>query len=216
MPQLEKSNRWFVRITLPHVLLKEKVAQLAWVDVVRILVVTHVGEKTEKEHCHFCVELSSSLQKQSILARVKSIYGVSGNEQLSAKSWDGNSDACSYLFSDSSPEILLNKGFTESEISQFISRNAQVQVIVQENKKRASYRCVDRVVQRIQAGEVTRDYRPITIAVLELIRNGEIYEPGDFMIKRYVEEIMSKSAPTQEDWQNYAEFRANKMFPEYT
>ena len=138
MPQLEKSNRWFVRITLPHVLLKEKVAQLAWVDVVRILVVTHVGEKTEKEHCHFCVDLSSRLNNKKKIARVKSIYGVSGNEQLSAKSWDGNSDACSYLFSDSSPEILLNKGFTESEISQFISRNAQVQVIVQENKKRAS------------------------------------------------------------------------------
>ena len=36
------------------------------------------------------------------------------------------------------------------------------------------------------------------------------------MIKRYVEEIMSKSAPTQEDWQNYAGISGNKMFPEYT
>lgn len=63
MPQVDRSDKWFVRITLPHLILKEKVAQLLWVDVVKLLVVTHVGDKTEKEHCHFVVEMSSNLQK---------------------------------------------------------------------------------------------------------------------------------------------------------
>lgn len=215
MPQAEKSNRWFVRITLPHLIVKEKMAQLLWVDVVRILVVSHVGEKSEKEHVHMCIEMSSMLQKQSVLARLKTLYGVRGNEQVSAKSWDGNSDACSYLFHDPVAEVILNKGFSESELQQFRSRNAEVQKIVDENKKRASFRCVDRVLERIRAGEITRDYRPITMAVLKLIRDGEIYEPGDFMIKRYVEEIMSKSAEGV-DWENYASARAEKLFPEWT
>lgn len=215
MPQAEKSNKWFVRITIPHQLIKEKVEALLWVDTVRILMVSHVGEKTEKEHAHFCIEMSSHLQKQSLLARLKTLYGVRGNEQVSAKSWDGNSDACSYLFHDSNAEIILNKGFTESELTQFRARNADVQKIVEENKKRASFRCVDRILQRIKDGEVTRDYVPITMAVLKLIRDGEIYEPGDFMIKRYVEEVMSKSAEGV-DWQNYAAARAAKLFPEWT
>lgn len=215
MPQVEKSNKWFVRLTLPHQLIKEKISQLVWVDVVRILVVSHVGEKTEKEHCHMCIDMSSTLQKQSLLARLKTLYGVRGNEQVSAKSWDGNADACSYLFHDPVAEVILNKGFTDPELEQFRARNADVQKIVAENKKRASFRCVDRVLERIRAGEITRDYKPVAMAVLKLIRDGEIYEPGDFMIKRYVEEIMSKSAEGV-DWENYASARAEKLFPEWT
>jgi len=215
MPQIERSNRWFVRVTLPHLLLKEKISQVLWVDVINILAVTHVGEKTEKEHMHFVVELSSQLQKQSVLARVKAIYGVSGNEQLSAKSWDGNSDACSYLFHDPDAQVILNKGFTESQLQQFRARNADVQKIVEENRKRASVKCVDRALAAIAAGEITRDYRPVTMFILKLIRNGEIYEPGDFQLKKYVEEIMSKSAEGSL-WEAYAEYRANKLFPEYT
>lgn len=196
-------------------LLKEKVSQLLWVDCMRLLVVTHVGDKTEKEHCHFVVELSSNLQKQSLLARIKVVYGVSGNEQLSAKPWDGNSDACSYLFHDSVAEIICNKGFSNDEIAQFRSRNEFVQKVVEENKKRASGRCVDRALAAIAAGELTRDEKLIAVWLFRLIRNGEMYEPGDFLIKRYVEEIMSKSVEGQE-WERYASNRAEKLFPEWT
>lgn len=215
MPQLERSTKWFVRITLPHLILREKITQLLWVDVVRILALTHVGEKTEKEHMHFVVELSSSLQKQSVLARVKALYGVSGNEQLSAKSWDGNSDACSYLFHDPDAQVILNKGFTDPELDQFRARNADVRKIVEENKKRASGRCVERVLAAIAAGEVTREPKAIVIQILKYIRNGEMYEPGDFMIKRYVEEILSKSVDG-EAWSRYAADRAEKLFPDWT
>lgn len=214
MPQLERSNKWFVRVTLPHVILKEKIGSIMWVDVTRILALTHVGEKSESEHMHFVVELTSELQKQSMLARVKAIYGVSGNEQLSAKAWDGDTDACSYLFHDADAQVILNKGFSEEDLNRFRTRNEEVRKIVEENKKRASIRCVDRAVQAISAGELTRDYKPITMFILKLIRAGEMYEPGDFQLKKYVEEIMSKSAGGGL-WQAYAEYRANKLFPDY-
>ena len=44
MPQLDRSDKWFARISLPHQILKEKVRQLDWIDVKRLIVVTHVGE----------------------------------------------------------------------------------------------------------------------------------------------------------------------------
>lgn len=215
MPQVDRSDKWFVRITLPHLILKEKVAQLLWVDVVKLLVVTHVGDKTEKEHCHFVVEMSSNLQKQSLLHRVKKIYGVTGNEQLSAKPWDGNTDACSYLFHDPVAEIIHNKGYTDEDITAYRIRNESVQKIVAENKKRASGRCVDRALKAIADGELTRDSVKIAMYLFKLIRDGEMYEPGDFLIKRYVEEIMSKSVSGVE-WEKYAVSRAEKLFPEWT
>lgn len=215
MPQVDRSDKWFVRITLPHLILKEKVAQLLWVDVVKLLVVTHVGDKTEKEHCHFVVEMSSNLQKQSLLHRVKKIYGVTGNEQLSAKPWDGNTDACSYLFHDPVAEIIHNKGYTDEDITAYRLRNESVQKIVAENKKRASGRCVDRALKAIADGELTRDSVKIAMYLFKLIRDGEMYEPGDFLIKRYVEEIMSKSVSGVE-WEKYAVSRAEKLFPEWT
>lgn len=215
MPQVDRSDKWFVRITLPHLILKEKVAQLLWVDVVKLLVVTHVGDKTEKEHCHFVVEMSSNLQKQSLLHRVKKIYGVTGNEQLSAKPWDGNTDACSYLFHDPVAEIIHNKGYTDEDVAAYRLRNESVQKIVAENKKRASGRCVDRALKAIADGELTRDSVKIAMYLFKLIRDGEMYEPGDFLIKRYVEEIMSKSVSGVE-WEKYAVSRAEKLFPEWT
>jgi len=216
MPQQGLQSKWFVRITLPHILIKEKMSMVcAWVDLQKILWVTHVGDKTEKEHCHFVLELSSELQKQSLLARIKKIYGVSGNEQLSAKPWDGNSDACSYLFHDPNAEIITNKGYSPEQITEFRTRNEFVQKIVEENRKRASGRCVDRALRAIEAGEITRDSVKIAIYILKLIRDGEMYEPGDFMIKRYIEEIMSKSV-SGADWERYAVSRAEKLFPEWT
>lgn len=217
MPQLDRSDKWFARISLPHQILKEKVRQLDWIDVKRLIVVTHVGEKTEVQHCHFCVELKTgnTLQKQSLLARINRVYGVKGNGQVSAKSWDGNSDACSYLFHDPVAEIIYNRGYTDDEIEQFKKRNELVQKVVEENKKRASGRCVTRALAAITAGELDRDCYAIAKYIFRLIRDGEMYECGDFMVKRYVEEIISKSLDG-EDWHRYAESRARKLYGEYT
>lgn len=150
-----------------------------------------------------------------MLHRVKKIYGVTGNEQLSAKPWDGNTDACSYLFHDPVAEIIHNKGYTDEDITAYRIRNESVQKIVAENKKRASGRCVDRALKAIADGELTRDSVKIAMYLFKLIRDGEMYEPGDFLIKRYVEEIMSKSVSGVE-WEKYAVSRAEKLFPEWT
>ncbi len=46
------------------------------------------------------------------------------------------------------------------------------------------------------------------------IRRGEMYEPGDFQIKKYVEEIFLKTRATKEDVELYIEDRFYSLFKE--
>ena len=66
-----------------------------------------------------------------------------------------------------------------------------------------------RALAAITAGELDEDCYAIAKYIFRLIRDGEMYECGDFMVKRYVEEIISKSLDG-EDWHRYAESRARK------
>lgn len=202
-----RSERWFARVTLPHAAFKAMMKP--WVDTTRLLVVGHVGSKTEKEHAHILVEFTSALQKQTIDARFKKQYGVSGAD-YSSKVWDGGMDAGagSYLFHDANAEIIHNKGFSIGEIEHFRKCNEQVQQVVEENRKRASGRCVDRVLEVIRESGEQWTRKMIMLRLLRDIRDGVMYEPGDFMLKRYLEEIYEKQLGDAE-WLTYADTRAN-------
>lgn len=209
MPSVYKSTLWFVRVDGAHDWLREKIkCVLAWVDLVRILGVLHEGEKKDNLHCHFVVEMSSELQKQSFDMRIKKIFDVKGSA-YSSKPWDGGESACAYMFheSDDGFRILCNKGFTEDAIERFKELNRATQKVIEVNKQKASGRVVDRVL-----AEVTPDWtkRDIAMRILKMIREGDVYEPGDFMLKRYIEEIYSKSR-TNEQFAEYADDRIYRL-----
>lgn len=209
MPSVTKSCLWFVRVDGAHDWLREKMKSvLAWIDLVRILGVLHEGEKKDNLHCHFVVELSSELQKQSFDTRIKKIFDVKGTA-YSSKPWDGDEGACAYMFheSDDGFRILCNKGFSKDDIERFQALNRATQKVIEVNKQKASGRVVERVL-----AEATPEWskRDIAIKILRMIREGEIYEPGDFMLKRYIEEVYMKSR-TNEQFEEYLDQRIYRL-----
>lgn len=211
MPSIVRSGLWFFRVTAPHEFLKLKINDiLAWLDLEKILVATHIGDKTEKEHAHFIVTLTSQLQKQSFDTRIKSIYGVKGSD-YSSKPWDGNDSACSYLFHDEKAEIIANKGYNPVDIERYRKLNDDVQKVVAVNQSRASGRHVDKVLEKIVESGSKWTQRDIFNEFIMRIRKGEMYEPGDFMLKRYVEEVYLKQL-ADGDIQQYASDRYFRIY----
>lgn len=128
MPSVAKSPMWFIRVTASHEQLRQHLGRIAeWIDTVRVLGVLHIGSKTSKEHCHLVLELSSVLQKQSMVTRIKKLIQVEGNQSLSVKEWDGNETACQYLFaSRSKPEVFISKGFTQEQLDTYVASASTV------------------------------------------------------------------------------------------
>lgn len=208
------SDKWFIRITLPweaiDLLIKNN--PMVFLDHKRQLVVSHLGTKTEKQHVHCLVELSEPLQKQSVDKRYKKLFGVSGAD-YSSKQWDGDmgAGAGSYLFHDSLATVMVNKGFTDEQITEFQRLNADIQKVVEVNKQRASGRCVERVLKQIGDEHWTR--HQIATQLINDIHDGVMYEPGDYVLKRYIEEIYMKQLKgTQYD--QYLSIRVESLIGE--
>lgn len=206
---MNRSTRWFVRIDGPHEWLRGKVKDVhGWVDTLRLLGCLHVGEKADNPHLHFVIEMSSELQKQSFDVRIKKVFtGVSGS-QFSSKPWDGGDSACAYMFHESDDCVCVNKGFTDDDIKRFKALNCATQKVIEVNKGKASGRIVDRVMM-----EVTPDWSRVDIAkrMLVMIREGEFYEPGDFVLKKYIEEVYMKSRTQKQFSEEYLDERISRL-----
>lgn len=193
MPSVERSKMWFFRVTCPHEFAKsESSKMLQWIDIDTILGALHEGSKTENPHFHCVVKLTSEIQKQSFDHRVKKIYGVKGNGQYSSKPWDGTDAPCSYLFHEENADVFINRGYTAEDIERFKKLNDDVQKVVEINKSRASHRHVDKIIEKMNESGKEWSRRDILEEFVMRIRSGEMYDPGDYMLKRYIEEIMIK------------------------
>lgn len=226
MPQTTRSYDWFFRVTMPHVafmaLWREK-AIVFQVQGQRVLIVGHVGDKTEKEHVHVLyTEAASesdphgdySIQQQTINTRIKKAFGVAKSD-YSSKVWDGGMDAGagSYMFHDTNAVILFNRGFTDEQIKHFQDCNALVRQVVLEKKSKASGRCVDRLLAEIKENGKLLTRREILYKLLKDIRDDNMYECGDYVIRKYVEEIYSKQL-AEEQWERYAQLRIEHIMNE--
>lgn len=215
MPSVVKSDKWFFRVTLPHEAVKvmwgEALQTVKLLDMSRCLIVGHIGEKTEKPHVHGIIELSKILQKQSFDVRLKSIFGVSGAD-YSFKQWDGNMEhgAGSYLYHDPHATEVYCKGFTEEERNKFRECNKQIQSVVEENKSRASGRCVERILLMIHESNTKWSRSAIAYQILRDIRDDKMYECGDFVIRKYIEEIYCKQL-SRDEWNQYAQMRVDGL-----
>lgn len=217
MPSTARSTRWFVRVTLPHkavdTMWQQALRTIKLMDMTRCHMVAHWGEKTEKEHVHFIIELSTELQKQSFDVRIKSIFGVSGAD-YSSKPWDGRMEhgAGSYLYHDTNAYEIYNKGFSQDEIDTFRKCNQQVREVVEENKSRASGRCVERLLAQITESNREWTRREIATQLLQDIRADKMYECGDFVLRKYIEEIYLKQLK-DDKWELYVATRLDRLFP---
>lgn len=204
MPQVKSSKLWFVRITAPHEYLDSKIPKMKeWVDLSYYAIGYHTGKKTQKQHIHIILALSTELQQQSLNARCKKLFDVKGAD-YSSKIWDANFKAISYLYHEKDAKVVYyNFPITEKEIEE-VKQVAQVyNEIVLDKKEKASTRIPDRVLEEINESGTQWNIRNIVTRIYEGVRKGEWYSPGH-MMTRYVEEILLRQKPQGDH--DYLEF----------
>jgi len=211
MPSIVRSYAWFVRITKPHDQLKERFAQIAtWVDLHSVLFIGHNANKAENAHGHMLVRLNSELQKQSLDVRIKSIFDVKGSD-YSSKPWDLQDGAGGYMFHDIDYVMLGNKGFSVETIQRYQDLNKKTQEVIAVSKNKGNGRNVEAVLESF-AGQAKPTRHEVAIAFLRRIKDGDMYEPGDFKLKAMVEEVMIKLCANESQFLDYAYVRIDKIF----
>lgn len=185
---------WFARIDGDKDSLAKACKVLAdQIDIQRMVAYQHEGRKDENPHCHFVVESLNIVQKQSFVARYKSIFDIKTKNDHSCKVWDGRTDgetALSYMFHDSAREQLICKGVSEDELEYARKINESVQKVVEQNKEKASNKLVEKAIEHFSS-EKPEKYNILKF-MLECIHKGENYHPGAFRLKSFVEEVEIK------------------------
>lgn len=120
--------------------------------------------------------------------RFKKLFEIK-NKNYCTKIWDGLRDAgaSSYLFHEEQAPILVNKGWSDEELASAKATNAAIQKVVALNKQRAKTTLPIRAKEHFAGQRPSK--REILQFMVELIHSAEVYHPGEFLLKRYVEEV---------------------------
>lgn len=183
----------------------EKINSLALsTDYTKILAARHTGDKNENPHYHLVI--STQCKDKAFRARMVKVFDKGkGNGHMSIKPFDGNEDAYSYLFheelmttkclisdevsAESASRIVLNKGFTDSDIQRFRDRNQQVQVLMKEAKGKATALLENEVLDYLKKHD---DALTIAKAIVGLALRKGSYLPNDFLLKNMTDKVMFK------------------------
>lgn len=110
MPSNHPDDKWFIRVTESWDVLEAAITKLkAWEDLQFAIVGFHKGDKTHKEHVHIVLQLTKTLQKQSLVHRLKNVFGALTASSHSCKPWDGSDNAISYLYHDKHGKVEYHK-----------------------------------------------------------------------------------------------------------
>lgn len=189
MPSVAKSYHWFIRITAPWEHIESKLSTMSgWIDFDGALVGLHHGDKAGSPHGHICLKLKGQLQKQSVDTRFKKLFDVAGS-QYSCKLWDGDRKCMSYLYHDKGAKVINLMGLSSEELAALETLNNDIQKVVAVNKGRASHKVVEFVLAQANSGWTRFE---IGECILRAVARGEFYDPGDFALERYINEIELK------------------------
>lgn len=187
----DRSKMWFVRITAPWEHIESKYLLVReWIDHVSSAIGFHHGTKTGKAHAHIAITLRSELQKQSLDTRFKKLFDVKGSD-YSSKVWDGSKKVLSYLYHDKAGKVDVNMPLSDEEIKEIESLRVVYEDIVTTAKAKASYKCVDVVLEAIKESGRLWSVREIIVYILQGVRDGKWHPPGP-MMDRYIDEIRLK------------------------
>ena len=217
MPSVEKSDKWLVMCDGAKEFIFDKVKNVMfqWIDLEQGLAVYHEGKTKENPHFHAIIRLRNELQKQSLNARLKTLFGVKKG-QFSSQVWDGNDIDCgagTYMFHEENAEVIQSKNYTANQIESLRQKGREVAKVVDENKKRAEGRIPQRVLQKIRESESNWTKHQICEEILLMVRRGECYMPkGDFQLKGYIEEIYLKQLDKDVDVDKYVEDTMRRLY----
>lgn len=103
------------------------------------------------------------------------------------------------MFHDTEGKVDNSLGLTDEQIEKLKSRNQDIQKIVSKAKEQASNRVVEYVLTKIrEAGNEQWTEYEIGYAIQKAIHQGLFYDPGDFVLERYINEILCKQCQTED------------------
>ena len=189
------SEHWFVRVDGELEVLRPKVLQFAQrLDVKALLGVAHMGKTKENPHAHMCIHMSKAVQKQTFQIAIKTHFSVV-DRGYAVDIWDGNylAGAVTYVFHEDDAPILCHKGWYDEEIATLVAKGKLIADAVDDQKQKASTRLVDKATQHFSAGSPTKSH--ILDYMLNEVKSGRNYYPGQFKLKSFVEEVEIKLCP---------------------
>lgn len=205
MPSTKESSQWFIRVTAPHSHNETKLKLLKEnIDVKRMAIGYHTGDKSKKEHVHIAIEFIKSVQQQTINKRIKLLFEVAGAD-YSSKVWDGSHKVLSYLYHDEKGKVEYHKmELTPEELALIDQTKDVYKDIVQTAKAKATNRIPDRILEEIKTSEHIWTMSQIIRRILVGVKDNEWYPPG-MQMERIVQEIRIKQDPDREidDLTNY-------------
>lgn len=162
-------------------------------DYNKILCVSHKGNKDEPSHYHICV--GTSVKEDAMRKRMKKLFTKGkGNGHMSIKPWidDG---AVSYCFHEQDECIVVNKGFTEEEITKAKKANGKIQEEIKKAKEKASWKLEEQAYNVLKAKE--KPYyteMEIGMCVVTLALSGDKYVPNDWLLRAMVSKLQWRLA----------------------
>lgn len=175
---------YFVRIKIYDGYL-EKVSRLVEVDdYERVLVVQHEGDKTDPSP-HFHVIIKTECKDKAFRKRMVSIFDSDkGNRHMSIKPSDGKDENYSYCFHEKDECIIAKKGISDEEIERYKKLNKEVQLVVAEAKKKASYRLEELTIAHFRSeGRDNVNMQEVGVIMVTLALANGIYIPYDSHLK---------------------------------
>lgn len=195
------SYNWFIRIDGPHEHLRNKLSDVSgWIDYNGMCWALHNGvNNKENPHVHICLKLSSCIQKQSLDTRIKKLFGVKGAEYSSVV-WDLKDEALQYLFhEDEECEWFNGLQLDPDRISTLKLNCKIVKDAVEKAKEKASHRVVDKILDLIAKSGNKWSAYDIGFEIQKMVWRKESYDPGNFMLERYIYEILAKQCQSEQD-----------------
>ena len=196
MPSIAKSSLWFVRITAPHAFLLPKLKEFSnQIDCKRMLAMLHIGDSKENPHCHFTIEMTSTLQKQSFDVRLKKHFDITAKTEYSSKVWDGTDQPNIYMYHEEGDAVVA-KGYSSLELDTFKKSSQIITKQVEYTKEKSSNKLLDKLMADINSDTTLQE---IVELALDKIHSSETYHPGDFRLKAICTDAYIKSR-RKEDW----------------
>lgn len=178
----------------------------------RALCVQHFGRKGDNPHYHFC--LTCDYKKDALRKHLKNSFKEGkGNKHISLKDWDGQDQACSYLFHEGTEPIMSN-GFTIEQIDEFKKLNKAVQ---EQIKKNAPAKIVQDATEFFKKRYLLKDIHQIHMEreifvwiMIRLKQNGD-WIPNKFQMTRWSDRVLANIL-SDNDWGDFLNFKFQEYY----
>lgn len=193
-----KSDKWFVRVDGNSEYLIQKLNILkSAIDTECLLAYYHTGKTKENPHTHFVIHTNMT-QKQSFQDRIKKLFNIEKRSEYAVEVWDGEKDkgAVAYMFHEEDAKELCRVNFSDEDLDVARANNEATQKVVALNKQKASNKLVERAIEHFKGDiDIVCHRTDILKYMVQEIKQGNVYHPGEFRLKTYVEEVIIKLCP---------------------